>query len=296
MATGWARPGTNLQVLDGVEYCRYAIPVDYLPSRDFSPRWGYSRPPEPILWDWFTENIDNYQSFIDEMKRYAPDIADIPVEFDAANLPTPAWGGVPYAPFDGLALYSMIRKHAPRTYFEIGSGITTAFAYRAIKDAGLSTRIISIDPEPRAAIDSICDRVIRDALETCDVDVFQTLESGDILFLDGSHRSFMNSDVTVFMIDILPRLKPGVIVHVHDINIPWDYPASFRNWYWNEQYILAVYMMGNRARIDPLFPTTFVCRHEGLAHNFTSPFIDLGALNDGWCGGGAMWFTHTAPA
>jgi hypothetical protein len=229
------------------------------------------------------------------MRENAPFLADIPLNFDEANLPLPAWGGVPYAPFDSLALYTMVRKYKPRTYLEIGSGITTAFVHRAVRDAGLPTRIMSIDPEPRTSIDSICDDVIREGLETCDLGVFEQLEAGDILFLDGSHRSFMNSDVTVFMIDILPRLRPGVIVHVHDITLPWDYPPVFQNWYWNEQYILAVYLMGNRRRIDPIFPTFFVCRDEAFASSFTDPFLDLGILNDGWKGGGAIWFTHTEP-
>lgn len=286
----------QLQMLEGTPYSRYAIPVEYLPSRDFTPRWGYSRPTEPILTQWFAKHSGAYRQILQEMRDNAPKLADIPQDFDEANLPSPAWGGVPYAPFDSLALYTMIQKFRPRTYLEIGSGITTAFAYRAIQDAGLQTRIVSIDPQPRTTIDAICDEVIREGLETCDISIFEQLEEGDIVFLDGSHRSFMNSDVTVFMIDILPRLRPGVVVHVHDITLPWDYPSSFQNWYWNEQYILAVYMMGNRSRIDPIFPTTFVCRDEALAAAFETPFLDLGVLNEGWRGGGAMWFTHTGPA
>jgi hypothetical protein len=188
----------------------------------------------------------------------------------------------------------MVQSHKPQLYLEIGSGITTCFTHRAIRDANLATRIISIDPQPRAKIDSICDEIIRDGLETCDLALFDRLQSGDILFFDGSHRVFMNSDVTVFMIDVLPRLKPGVIVHVHDINLPWDYPASFRNWYWSEQYILAVYLMANKGRINPLLPTTFVCRDDAFFAEFAEPLLDLGELNDGWRGGGAMWFTHTS--
>lgn len=294
MATDPQNAGDKLQILEGTPYSRYAIPVEYLPSRDFTPRWGYSRPTEPILTRWFANNAGNYREILEEMRENAPHLANIPLDFDEANLPSPAWGGVPYAPFDGLALYTMVKKFRPQTYLEIGSGITTAFAYRAINDAGLTTRIVSIDPEPRAAIDSICDEVVRQGLETCELSVFESLEAGDILFFDGSHRSFMNSDVTVFMIDILPRLRPGVVVHVHDITLPWDYPPSFRNWYWNEQYILAVYMMGNRARIDPIFPTSFVCQDEAFASHFAKPFLELGELNGGWRGGGAMWFTHTA--
>jgi len=101
----------------------------------------------------------------------------------------------------------------------------------------------------------------------------------------------MNSDVTVFFIDILPRLKPGVIVHIHDIMLPYDYPDSFKHLYWNEQYMLAVYMMGHMGRLVPLAPTAFICRDTEFAAELREPMIDLGPYNDGWLGGGAMWFT-----
>jgi hypothetical protein len=187
----------------------------------------------------------------------------------------------------------MIEAHRPRQYLEIGSGISTCFAKYAIEKLGLDTRVISIDPEPRARIDSICDQIIRNGLETCDLTIFDALEAGDILFFDGSHRSFMNSDVTVFMIDVLPRIKPGVVIHIHDISIPYDYDHMFANWYWNEQYLVTVYMMGNRHRIDPLLPTAFICRDPAFAGEFASPILDIEPHNDGWRGGGALWFTHT---
>ena len=156
---------------------------------------------------------------------------------------------MPFAPFDSAALYTLVGHYEPRIYLEIGSGITTGFARRPIRDHGLNTRIVSIDPQPRAAIDAICDEVIRDGLETCDLTLFDALEPGDILFLDGSHRVFMNSDVTVFMIDVLPRLKTGVVVHVHDITLPWDYPGMFVNWALSEAYILAGYRIAARDRV-----------------------------------------------
>jgi hypothetical protein len=287
------REAAKYQVLEGTPYSRYALPLEYFPSRDFRPRWGYSHPPEPVLDAWFRAHTTNYLAFFSEMRKCAPKLADIPLEFDEANLPSPAWLGVPYAPFDSVVLYTMVQLHRPKLYLEIGSGISTCFAYRAIKDAGLCTEIMSIDPEPRAKIDTICDNVHRVGLETCDISLFDGLQPGDILFFDGSHRAFMNSDVTVFMIDVLPRLKPGVIVHLHDITLPFDYPEDFKHWYWNEQYMLAVYLMANKDRIDPLFPTAFVSRDDLFASENSRPMIDLGQQNVAWSGGGAMWFTHT---
>jgi hypothetical protein len=106
----------------------------------------------------------------------------------------------------------------------------------------------------------------------------------------------MNSDVTVFFIDVLPRLKPGVIVHLHDILLPWDYPDSFKQWYWNEQYMLAVYMMNARDRLNPLLPTAWISRSQEFVSFFRTPLLDLGspAANESWKHGGSMWFTKTS--
>lgn len=192
-------------------------------------------------------------------------------------------------PIDLLTLYSFVRRHRPSVYLEIGSGSTTRFAHLARQTGNLATRVISIDPEPRSDIDAICDQVIRVGLETCDLAIFDQLNAGDILFLDGSHRCFMNSDVTVFFIDVLPRLKPGVIVHLHDIALPYDYHEYFTHWYWSEQYMLAVYLMGNRSRIAPLLPACFVSRDPMFAGDIATL---AGACPHHTKEGGSMWFTH----
>lgn len=282
--------GQRLTLLPSTQYARYALPVDYLPSRDFRARYGNSHPPIKALESWFTAHAGAYSEFVRHMRSL--DVSHIAKSYDPRHPSRPAWTGGAICAFDALALYAMVRRHAPRRYLEIGSGMTTCFARQAIDDGKLQARITSVDPEPRAEIDSICDEVIRDGLETCNLDVFDRLESGDIVFFDGSHRSFMNSDVTVFFIDVLPRLQPGVIVHIHDISLPWDYPEWAKDWYWNEQYLLAVYLMGHQHRISPLLPTAFVCRSPLFEEIVAQPFIDLGADNSSWRGGGSMWFSH----
>jgi hypothetical protein len=94
------------------------------------------------------------------------------------------------------------------------------FARYAIRSGNLKTTISSIDPNPRADINKLCDHVFRANMEQFDPKLFQELEAGDILFFDGSHRIFSNTDVTVFFLEVLPRLKPGVLVHIHDIFLP----------------------------------------------------------------------------
>lgn len=280
----------ELEILPGTPYSRYAIPLDYLPSRAYQARWGNGCPIQP-LHRWFTSHADDYRGLIEKMRNETKYTSDIPENFVETALPIPAWIGGPYSPFDALALHTLIGMLRPRRYTEIGSGITTCFAHHAIKAHALNTVITSIDPQPRASIDNICDRVVREGLEQCDISIFDELEPNDILFFDGSHRSFMNSDVTVFFIDVLPRLKPGVVIHIHDITLPWDYPEMFYSWYWNEQYMLAVYLMGRMERINPLLPTAFVCREQMFSEDLRAPFVEL-TQNGYWNGGGAMWFTH----
>lgn len=282
---------SSLEILPGCEYSRYAIPLDYQPSRAFEPRYGYShRKIEPLV-EWFSGYDREYFLFLNYMR--ALNVTHIPISLAPGAPLATAWVGGAICAFDSLALYAMVTKYSPKVYLEIGSGMTTCFARKAIEDAGLNTKLISIDPQPRGEIDSICDEVIRDGLETCDLSAFDQLEAGDILFFDGSHRSFMNSDVTVFFIDVLPRIKPGVIVHVHDILLPWDYPDSFKYWYWNEQYLLAVYLMCSKDKLTPLLPTTWICRSECFQSELRKPFVDLGSedANMSWGGGGSMWFT-----
>ncbi len=277
-------------ILPGTKYSAFLLPIEYLPSRDFNPRWGHSRGPLPLLERWFQKHHQCYHDFLNFMR--GRDLSTIGYSMETTGAARPAWLGGPISAFDALALYAIIQQHKPNLYLEIGSGMSTCFARQAITDAKLNTRVVSIDPEPRAAIDDICDQVVRQPLETSDLNIFQKLKKGDILFFDGSHRTFMNSDVTIFFLDILPYLNPGVLVHLHDIFLPFDYPDSFKYWYWNEQYLLATYLIAAMDRLDPVLPTAYICYSGNFESWATNPPIDLGQANDSWNGGGSFWFSH----
>lgn len=137
---------------------------------------------------------------------------------------------------DILSIYGMLAEYAPKKYIEIGSGNSTKVARFAVENFGLPTQITSIDPFPRANIDALANTVIRKKLE--DIDdlsfIYESLNSGDILFIDNSHRAFQNSDVTICFLEIIPQLKPGVIVQIHDIYLPDDYPVEISDRYYNE--------------------------------------------------------------
>jgi hypothetical protein len=126
-------------------------------------------------------------------------------------------------------------------YLEVGSGNSTKIVRQTIRDLGLSTQVWSVDPEPRAEIDHLADRVIRARVETLDPEMFAELGDGDILFIDSSHRVSVGNDVAYLFLTVLPALRRGVLVHVHDIFLPFDYPAEWvidARWDWNEQYLV----------------------------------------------------------
>ena len=282
---------TDLEILPGTMYSKVAIPLDYKPSRDYAPRWGYSREKVALLDEWFGMHDAQYAKFVSDM--FSQDYSSIAIEYDPIKSSRPAFVGGAICAFDSLAIYTMLALKKPSIYCEIGSGMTTLFAKQSIVDNELKTKIISIDPEPRQFVDDICDEIIRKPLENLEPAWFDQLNHGDVLFLDGSHRSFMNSDVTVFFIDILPRIKPGVIIHIHDINLPYDYPDSFKDWYWNEQYLLAVYLMASMDKVVPLLPTTYICRDNKMQALIRKNLISLGdsEKDESWFGGGSFWFT-----
>lgn len=286
----------NSIFLEGTEYSRYWLPLDYMPSQDYQPRWGYSRPSHAGLVQLFSHWGEDYRQIIRELRGLHTFLAAIRPDFSSETAPEPGWVGGPFTALDLALLYYFVYRFQPHTYLEIGSGVSTCFARRAIQDHRLPSRIVSIDPDPRASIDAICDEVIRYGLETVDLSIFRTLEAGDIVFMDGTHRSFMNSDVTVFMLDVLPLLKPGVVIHIHDILLPDDYPPSFKNWYWNEQYMLATYLLAASERIQVLMPSYFVAKQPSLRDCLQPPILALAENEEQFLLGGSLWFTHRLPS
>ncbi|MCS6817698.1 MAG: class I SAM-dependent methyltransferase [Blastocatellia bacterium] len=229
------------------------------------PRYGYGKPPHAALYAFFDRQRSAYRERLKSFLRFQEDLWRIPML--ASDPGEPCWrGGNLWIPaLDAVSLYSLLRLFSPRRYVEIGSGYSTRFARRAIRDGGLATRIIAIDPHPRIAVAALCDVLIRERLEDLDPRLFDELESDDILFIDGSHRCFMNSDVTVVFLDVLPRLRRGVIVQFHDIFLPYDYPPNWGKRYYSEQYLLAVWLLARDPGIEVLLPNAFISRDPELS-------------------------------
>ena len=192
--------------------------------------------------------------------------------------PTPRWINESFPGLDAVSVYGLLALHNPSFYVEVGSGNSTKFARRAIEDHGLKTKIISIDPQPRRYVDAICDQSIRKPCEDVAMDFFARLPSDTILFVDNSHRAFQNSDVTVFFIEILPVLVPGIIWGLHDICFPFDYPDAWRDRFYNEQYLLMCYLMGGGGNDEILLPNGLISTspdfNSAVMAIFESPHFD----------------------
>jgi hypothetical protein len=155
-------------------------------------------------------------------------------------------------------------------------------------DQGLDLHITSIDPDPRVEVDAVCDEVVRSPLEEAPLEVFDRLQPGDVLFVDSSHRVIMNSVVTVIFLDILPRLRPGVLVHFHDVWLPYDYPERWKHWYFTEQYMLGAVLLAAPQRYRILLPNMFVSVHPELSRALDGLWRDLD-LADCPSHGGSLW-------
>jgi predicted O-methyltransferase YrrM len=155
---------------------------------------------------------------------------------------------------DAEMLYCIIRHFKPRRICEIGSGYSTQLAVAAASanrtDGSPRCQIEAIEPYPTRALLSLPDvRVRRVMIEQLPLDEFDRLEANDILFIDSSHAIRTGGDIVREYLEILPRLKPGVIVHCHDIFLPADYPRRFvvdRCTFWDEQYLFHAFMLFNK--------------------------------------------------
>jgi hypothetical protein len=237
------------------------IPWDPPPANP-QPRYGYGVPPHSRLAEILSREDSNYRDVLRGFQTYADELNAIAL--DATDPREPHWRSGFLFGLDGASLYAFTRTRAPRHYIEVGSGNSTLFVDRARRDGNIDMEIISLDPQPRREIDAICDRIIRQPLESADLEIFSTLQDGDIVFMDGTHRVFMNSDVTAFFLDVLPELPPGVLVGIHDIHLPDDYRPEHNDRYFTEQYLLAAYLLGEPSWIRPVLPCWYVSHHPEL--------------------------------
>jgi Methyltransferase domain len=181
---------------------------------------------------------------------------------------------------DAEVAYALIGELKPRQIVEVGSGNSTHLLRAAIADGALGTQLVSIDPLPRRSVESAADRVIDRRVEQVETSVIlDALDRDDVLFIDSSHEIRTGSDVVILLLNILPALRSGVVVHLHDIFLPFEYPREWvvdNGWDWNEQYLVQALLQGSAQfavlwpghylqRTFPGFSDYFACSRPGTA-------------------------------
>lgn len=134
----------------------------------------------------------------------------------------------------------------------------------------------------------IADVIKKTEVQSVPLEFFSTLEEGDVLFFDGTHTLYPNSDVMWFFLEVLPVLKKGVYVHVHDVYWPFDYPEFMCERYYNEQYILAAFLLNAPHRYEIVFPNYYVYTRNDL-HNRLDFLWKNEKLRNVEAHGGSFW-------
>lgn len=239
-------------------------------------------------------NDASHQRVLDEWyPQYFPDY-DYPEELqETAQLSNFYTRNPQFSWLDCRTLFVMLRALRPQRMIEVGSGFSSLLTSDVNRRfLGRSIDFTCIEPYPREflrrGIDGLT-RLLEERVELIPLQAFEELSAGDILFIDSSHVAKTGSDVNYLMFEVLPRLQPGVIVHVHDIFLPNEYPREWviaDNRSWNEQYVLRALLMYSNA-----FSVLFGCSYA--FHRFPGKVMQALAHPRGHgFGGGSLWITR----
>lgn len=179
----------------------------------------------------------------------------------------------------GQVHYSIIRYFKPKKIIEVGSGHSTLVSLEALKknnEEGASFEFFAIEPYPPKYLkDLVGVNIIKKKAEEMDVQFFQTLNENDLLFIDSSHTVKVGGDVNFLILEVLPRLKKGVIVHIHDIQFPYEYFKSYileQHLFWQEQYLVQAFLMYNSSFKIIWCASYMHHKYPGLLRKYFSPY------------------------
>jgi hypothetical protein len=192
-------------------------------------------------------NVERQLPLLDELGRFAPELQEIPEEENESGF---YWNNPTYCQTDAAVYYSMIRHFQPVSIVEVGAGYSTLIAASACL-RNSHTVLEAIDPYPPPCLSTAVPglaALTAEPVQKIPLDRFQALAENDILFIDSTHVCKIASDVNYLMFSVLPSLNKGVLIHLHDIFLPWNYPRSWvleQNIFWNEQYLVLAFLMFN---------------------------------------------------
>jgi hypothetical protein len=247
----WRRLALGLPTVLGAKPRGWFLPHRY--ARLLPPPG--SQPPYPAVEALFRREEASFAAVLDEIDRHEAALEAKRALLDQAWFPS----------LDAAAAYALVRERKPRRIVEVGSGHSTRILAKAMGGLG---EIVAIDPAPRADIAGLPGvRVVPSTVQAAPADCFAGLGAGDVLFIDSSHILMPGSDVDVLFGRVLPELPKAALVHIHDIFLPFDYPAiwGWRNY--NEQQGVLPLLTSGAWR--PLFSSVWVERRmtERLARS-----------------------------
>jgi hypothetical protein len=266
--------------LDWERHGFHVTPVHFyepIPDTQSLPETLWGQPSELV-------GIDMNQSTqLDLLRNHFSKLRD---EYNNLPVEPPPGQKRPFRGVDALVAYCMIRYFQPELIAEVGSGWSSlVLGQSAAKNK--NSALISIDPFPsdvlRKGFPGLRS-LIKKRIQDIDLEFFTQLGSGDVLFIDSSHTVKIGGDVNYLFLEVLPRLKPGVIVHVHDIFLPFEYR---RDWvldefrFWTEQYILQAFLTFN-SQFEVLLANSYLNHYH--QQELKSAFPGLSS----WAGG-SFW-------
>jgi hypothetical protein len=208
-----------------------------------------AQPPYPAVEALFESHSPAFERVIDLIDGHAVALEAKRSLFDQSWFPS----------LDAAAAYALVRDRKPQHVVEVGSGHSTRMLATALGGVG---EILAVDPAPRADIAGLPGvQVVPSTVQAAPPDVFDRLMGGDVLFIDSSHILMPGSDVDLLFNRVLPRLPSGVLVHIHDIFLPFDYPSVWGWRAYNEQQgVLPLLTTGAYA---PVFSSVWAGRRLG---------------------------------
>jgi len=232
-------------------------------------------------------DLETQRAFLRETPSFAAELSRYPEKPPPGDDTAFYWGNGMFSHSDASLYYAILRRFRPHRVVEVGAGHSTKLALQAVRDNGTGG-ILCIDPHPPfwlRQLDGPVEIVEMPVQETPE-EVFLSLGPSDVLFIDGSHISKTGSDVNHLFLRVLPRLRKGVLVHVHDVCLPFEYPQYWPQTmlcYWNEQYVLAA-LLANSTKFEILAGVYYLQKTD---IDCLRPFIpDVPGVT---AGGGSLW-------
>lgn len=236
----------GLQTVLGLRQRGYFIPLRHAPAA--APWAGRTM---DALRPVFAAAEGSITAHLGAIEAYTPALAALTPERPP---PEPRFNQTWFPRLDAAALYTLVRDTGPSRIVEIGSGHSTRFMARAVRDGSLATTMTAIDPAPRADIAGLPLTLLRQTVQSAGLAAFSALGPGDLLLIDSSHVLMPGTDVDLVLNHVLPRLPAGVLVGFHDIFLPFGYPEAWPFSAYNEQHAVAPLLQG---RTDIVFASAY---------------------------------------